>query len=81
MIVFLATPMILTHRVLPVLELVHRAGWVHRDISSGNIFISKTGVVKLGDFEYAKRLRSTGEEDGDIRTVCPPFCVTVLVYL
>jgi len=33
------------------------AGWVHRDISSGNIFARKVDnrwVAKLGDLEYAK---------------------------
>ncbi|GJE94444.1 hypothetical protein PsYK624_106140 [Phanerochaete sordida] len=37
-----------------VLALVHSAGWVHRDISSGNILIYE-GKVKIADFEYAKK--------------------------
>lgn len=46
---------------------LHELGWVHRDISSGNILIFDGGV-KLADLEYAKH-------DGDfsvhgIRTVC-----------
>lgn len=34
---------------------MHKCGWVHRDISSGNILIVD-GIVKIGDLEYAKRL-------------------------
>ena len=66
----------LTHYVLAALELLHKAGWVHRDISCGNIFISEGDVVKLGDFEFAKRLNCTGEEDADSRMVGPPIDIS-----
>ncbi|GJE94443.1 hypothetical protein PsYK624_106130 [Phanerochaete sordida] len=36
------------------LEIVHSAGWVHRDISGGNILLYGEHV-KLSDFEYAKK--------------------------
>lgn len=48
-------------------------GWVHRDLSVGNVYLYKTEDImtaKLGDFEYAKKI----DEDTvshDFRTVCP----------
>lgn len=32
---------------------LHSIGWVHRDISSGNILVVD-GHAKIADFEYAK---------------------------
>ncbi|KAI0085143.1 hypothetical protein BDY19DRAFT_458366 [Irpex rosettiformis] len=37
------------------LDTMHGCGWVHRDISSGNILIVDD-VVKLGDLEYTKKM-------------------------
>ena len=49
------------------LQLMHRAGWVHRDISAGNVLrCGRQG--KIADLEYAKALNST-EESHDARTV------------
>lgn len=45
---------------------LHRAGWVHRDFSIGNI-IWLGGVGKLGDFEYAKQVDS--DISHDVQTV------------
>ena len=36
------------------LDILHKLGWVHRDVSSGNILVVGN-QVKLADFEYAKR--------------------------
>ena len=44
----------LTH-YLTALQAVHKCGWVHRDISSGNILLVD-GVVKIADLEYAKKM-------------------------
>ncbi|KAF8674249.1 hypothetical protein AX14_005270, partial [Amanita brunnescens Koide BX004] len=41
---------------LEVLDIFHRAGWVHRDISAGNIFLLQDKLFKLGDLEFAKKL-------------------------
>ncbi|KAI0699998.1 hypothetical protein BC835DRAFT_1329496 [Cytidiella melzeri] len=42
-------------QTLGALSLIHACGWVHRDISSGNILIVD-GIVKIADLEYAKRM-------------------------
>ncbi|KAI5116304.1 hypothetical protein M0805_004645 [Coniferiporia weirii] len=45
--------------VSEVLEHIHRSGWVHRDISAGNVYLydNGRGLLRglLGDLEYAKR--------------------------
>lgn len=36
---------------------MHRAGWVHRDVSGGNVYSYEANGTQrglLGDFEYAK---------------------------
>ncbi|KAJ3532846.1 hypothetical protein NMY22_g7580 [Coprinellus aureogranulatus] len=53
---------------LTALMLLFCAGWVHRDISCGNVLVWKDGTGdlqgKLGDLEYAKRFPSdTGSPD------------------
>ena len=52
----------------PALQLIHLAGWVHRDISTGNVLIDKAGKVRLADFEYAKKMDEESNSH-DIRTV------------
>ncbi|KAF8445707.1 hypothetical protein L210DRAFT_3723668, partial [Boletus edulis BED1] len=48
------------------LEYMHRAGWVHRDISAGNVL--RCGHQgKIADLEYAKALNLSGESH-DVRT-------------
>ncbi|KIK61031.1 hypothetical protein GYMLUDRAFT_260994 [Collybiopsis luxurians FD-317 M1] len=42
-------------KVISALQVIHGAGWVHRDISSGNLYYCEernTGII--GDLEYAK---------------------------
>ena len=45
---------------------LHRYGWVHRDISAGNVLLVD-GQLKLMDFEYAKH--EDDKSHHDVRTV------------
>ena len=38
----------------PGLHCLHEAGWVHRDLSPGNIIVVE-GKAKISDLEFAKR--------------------------
>ena len=38
-----------------VLRCVHQKGWVHHDISYGNILIDSDGQARLSDFEFAEK--------------------------
>ncbi|KAF8687103.1 hypothetical protein AX14_003700 [Amanita brunnescens Koide BX004] len=40
----------------------HWAGWVHRDISAGSLFLLQGKLFKLGDLEFAK-MGKDGEHD------------------
>ncbi|GJE95027.1 hypothetical protein PsYK624_112060 [Phanerochaete sordida] len=51
--------------IVKVLRVLHKCGWVHRDISAGNVLIVD-GVAKLADVEYAKR--ETDDTTHSVRT-------------
>ncbi|KAJ3826993.1 hypothetical protein F5880DRAFT_1316788 [Lentinula raphanica] len=48
---------------------IHAAGWVHRDISGGNLYYYKgRNVGLLGDLEYAKRVDDHSQESAHMGT-------------
>ncbi|EKM56466.1 uncharacterized protein PHACADRAFT_207697 [Phanerochaete carnosa HHB-10118-sp] len=49
----LGTAFLVLADVIMILRLLHQCGWVHRDVSAGNVLIIDN-VGKLVDFEYAK---------------------------
>ncbi|KAG2125306.1 hypothetical protein DEU56DRAFT_825606 [Suillus clintonianus] len=51
---------------LKALYYLHKAGWIHRDFSVGNV-IWVEGIGKLGDFEYAKKI-DPNTTHHDVRT-------------
>ncbi|KAF8882556.1 hypothetical protein BD779DRAFT_1674902 [Infundibulicybe gibba] len=64
-----------TTRARDTLQLLYCAGWVHRDISSGNILAYTVGGAvrgKLADLEYAKKFASNSE-NSDPKTGTPFF--------
>ena len=48
-------------QICVALKHVHDRKILHRDIKSQNIFMTKSGLVKLGDFGIARVLSSTAE--------------------
>ncbi|KAJ3745087.1 hypothetical protein DFH05DRAFT_1492214 [Lentinula detonsa] len=58
--------------VLLALRLIHFAGWVHRDISGGNLYYHKERNIGLiGDLEYAKKVDARSHHN--VRTGTPYF--------
>ena len=48
------------------LRCIHKAGWVHRDLSIGNVYLYKDPVTQekkgiIGDFEYAIKAGTDGQ--------------------
>ncbi|GJE97362.1 hypothetical protein PsYK624_135780 [Phanerochaete sordida] len=62
-------------QVIKALKILHKYGWVHRDISSGNILVV-ANTAKLADVEYAKR--ETDDSMHDVRTGTLFFMATEL---
>ncbi|TFY58406.1 hypothetical protein EVG20_g8164 [Dentipellis fragilis] len=61
---------------LLVIQLLFLIGWVHRDISSGNLLWYSTaegGRGILSDLEYAKKFNPDGEGSSDPKTGTPYF--------
>ncbi|KAF9069414.1 hypothetical protein BDP27DRAFT_726280 [Rhodocollybia butyracea] len=56
--------------VVKALFVIHSAGWVHRDISGGNVYSYGNGGL-LGDFEYARHRNDTRIHN--VRTGTPFF--------
>ena len=61
------------------LEVLHKLGWVHRDISAGNIMLCGNNA-KITDFEYAKKMTLPGKVH-EIRTVRPSILTLMLSHI
>ena len=44
------------------LQHMHKKKIIHRDLKSGNVFLMKSGLVKLGDFGISKGFKNTWEK-------------------
>ena len=56
------------------LQVIHKAGWVHRDLSIGNLYLyidPVSGVKRglIGDFEFAKKVGNGGRHEKRIVTL------------
>ncbi|GJE95078.1 hypothetical protein PsYK624_112570 [Phanerochaete sordida] len=60
------------YRVFLALEVLHGHGWLHRDISYGNVLSVGTGDTKITDLEYVKKINDTTPHTG-VRTGTPYF--------
>jgi len=49
-------------QIAMAVDYVHSMNVMHRDLKTGNVFLTKTNVIKLGDFGIAKILDSTMEQ-------------------
>ena len=54
------------------LQWIHGAGWVHRDLSSGNLYLYN-GRGLIGDFEYAKLKNTDVEDEGFVVSLAHLF--------
>ena len=63
----------ITIRILSALQHAHSNGIIHRDIKPQNIFVSRYGVFKLGDFGVAKAstIRTSADKVGTYSYMAP----------
>jgi len=68
---------------------MHLGNFIHRDLKSGNLLLSKSGTVKVTDFGLSRFLDKTGDmtaETGTYRWMAPevirhePYTKAVDVY-
>lgn len=65
---------------MTALRLMHKYGWVHRDVSSGNILVVD-GVVKISDLEYAKKMGDETSHNGRSVRFAPLFVFRTMALI
>ncbi|KAH0791844.1 STE family protein kinase [Histomonas meleagridis] len=60
-------------KVLRGLKRMHEKGIVHRDLKCGNIFLSKAGSIKIGDFGFSTQLNPLKTETRSDYIVGSPY--------
>lgn len=53
-------------QIASALQHLHNHGIIHRDLKPGNVFVTRDGRVKLGDFGIARDLKSTDLTDAGL---------------
>lgn len=48
---------------LAVTRVLHEHGWIHRDLSRGNVLVDREGHARLIDFEFAKKCASLDDPE------------------
>ena len=61
------------------LQHLHKKKIIHRDLKSGNVFLMKSGIVKLGDFGISKGLKSS--RDKAVTMVGTPYYLSPEIIL
>lgn len=46
-------------QILCALNHIHRRRMIHRDVKSANLFVTSSGIIKLGDFGFSRKYEST----------------------
>jgi serine/threonine protein kinase len=59
-------------QVTQALHYIHARAILHRDVKTANVFLNKSGVIKLGDFGIARILEDHGEATISARTCRTP---------
>ncbi|KAJ8599475.1 hypothetical protein CTAYLR_009542 [Chrysophaeum taylorii] len=67
-------------QLLLALRHVHSRRIVHRDVKTGNVFLTKEGVVKLGDFGVSRRLEVGEATELAATQVGTPFYLSPEIF-
>ena len=57
----------IVHQMVSAISYMHAHNVLHRDLKTANIFLTKEGLVKIGDFGISKML--TTKQGGGANTV------------